>query len=46
MFLMVLASVSSTVEPEIATAVTALAAPSVVTAKADVVAVVEERFSS
>ena len=32
-------------EPEIATAVTALAAPSVVMAKADVAAVVEESAS-
>jgi hypothetical protein len=37
--------VSSTVEPETATAVTALAAPSVVTANVEVAAVVEERAS-
>ena len=36
---------SSTVEPEIATAVTALALPSVVTAKSDVAAVVESSAS-
>ena len=36
---------SKTVEPEIATAVTALAAPSVVTAKEDAAAVVEESCS-
>ena len=41
----VLVSVSSTEEPEIATAVTALAALSVVMAKADVAAVVEESAS-
>ena len=45
-FLMMLVRVSSTVEPEIATAVTALAEPSVVTAKSVVAAVVEERVSS
>ena len=44
-FLMVLASVSSTVEPEIATAVTALATPPELTVKAEVEAVVEERVS-
>ena len=38
-------SVSSTVEPETATAVTALALPSVVTVKLEVVAVVEESAS-
>ena len=46
MFVTVLVSVSSTVEPEIATAVTALAAPPEVTVKADVAAVVEESASS
>ena len=36
---------SSTVEPDIATAVTALSLPSVVTEKAEAAAVVEERVS-
>ena len=40
-----LMSVSSTVEPETAAAVTALALPSVVTAKAEVAAVVAESAS-
>ena len=40
-----LVRVSSTVEPEIATAVTALSLPSVVTEKAEAAAVVEERVS-
>ena len=44
-FLMVLVSVSSTVEPEIATTVTALATPPELTVKAEVAAVVEERVS-
>ena len=42
-FLTVLVRVSSTVAPETATPVTALAELSVVTAKSEVVAVVEER---
>ena len=44
-FLMALESVSSTVEPETETLVTALLAPLVVTAKAVVGAVVVERDS-
>ena len=41
----VLVRVSSTVEPEMATAVTALAEPPVVTANVEAAAVVEERAS-
>ena len=44
-FLTALVSVSSTVAPEMATAVTGLSLPSVVTEKAEDSAVVEERVS-
>ena len=44
-FLIVVASVSSTVEPDIATEETLLLEPPDVTAKADVAAVVEDKAS-
>ena len=44
-FLTVLVSVSSTVTPEMATAVTGLGLPSVVTVKAEAAAVVAESVS-
>ena len=44
-FFTVVARVSSTVDPDIATAVTPLLDPPVVTAKAEVAAVVEDKSS-